>query len=293
MYKKLVLNYRIIFKVIKLLIQKLARKYKKNVKINHGNCVVDFNEVLEFFVESEIKASDKIFIHSSYKGLGKFQQKPNEIISLLKNFFGESGVLMFPAFTMKKSQYDTVKDGFVFDLENLKITTGVLPGLANKDPEFIRSLHPTHSVLAYGCDAFEATKSHGEDGSSTGVLSPFWYLVKENGYVVNIGTDFNTMTLVHTFEEMYQEFFPIKTLSDLKKRVVVKNYGVSKTLLIKLFQPNLHFIRDVNVLKKYLSNDDFRYKKIGSGYVQIIRAKAIFEGIERMAEEGETIYGKY
>ena len=97
--------------------------------------------------EHGITSQDTLMIHSSYKALGKFTEKPHEVINELKNWMKDGGTLLFPTFTMASNQYKELCKHSEFDLDNLKITTGVLPHFASNNEDFQRSFHPTHSVV--------------------------------------------------------------------------------------------------------------------------------------------------
>jgi len=73
---------------------------------------------------------------------------------------------------------------------------------SRKRPEAIRSLHPTHSVAAIGQKAREITKNHENCPTPCGPDSPYDKLAKLGGYVLLVGVNLDSCTLLHSAEEL-------------------------------------------------------------------------------------------
>ena len=245
-----------------------------------GFCQISIIDVLEVLEQNaDLGDCRVIFIHSAFKGLGSFKEKPPEILAELKKWIGEDGLLVFPAFTMQGTQEAAISGVDCVDLDKAKITTGVLPGFSAKDHDFQRSNHPTHSITA--CGSYSTDLSlHGQDGTATGKSSIFWELIQRKALVVNLGTTLNETTLVHAYEEIQQEDFVFKSVGR-PKTVSVKLNGEINQKTLKPLRARLSIIRDVNRLKAALiSTGAMREIKFGRGVIQLISARGMYAATE-------------
>lgn len=287
-------------KIFTAVTKKLLGKFISNKKSACSNQIEKTPEVISVksliskLEEHGISSQDTILIHSSFKALGKFIERPNKIISELKSWMADGGTILFPTFTMASTQYNEVSSHSTFDLDNKKITTGVLPGFASKDKGFQRSFHPTHSVVGFGKYSGELLDEHGKDGTATGVTSPFYKMMQFNGKIINLGVGLNQTTAVHSIEEVPSGFFPIRSISNKSFNVSVSKGGRSESFKIKPLRPELYHIRDVEQLKTPLIEAGALVEiEFGDGIIQIIDSVLLYKTLKKLTSKGETIYGKW
>jgi aminoglycoside 3-N-acetyltransferase len=89
-----------------------------------------------------------------------------------------------------------------FDVLNSPVCVGVMPEVFRKRKGVYRSLHPTHSLLAYGCGAKEFVSGQEKFDTPCAPDSCYGKLEKLSGKVMLIGVDFMSCTLVHCIEEV-------------------------------------------------------------------------------------------
>ena len=75
----------------------------------------------------------------------------------------------------------------------------MLTDLFFRRPDAVRSLHPTHSVAAIGARAEELVDGH-ENVPALGVDSPFHKLARWGGWICYLGTNGETLSLLHVAE---------------------------------------------------------------------------------------------
>lgn len=287
-------------KICAAIIKKVLSKYIFNEQSVHIHEIEKTPKVFSVkslilkLEENGVSSEDTIFIHSSYKALGKFVERPSLIISELKEWMSDRGTIMFPVFTMASTQYNELNSQTEFDLKRKKITTGVLPGFAVKDESFRRSLHPTHSVAGFGKHSIELLEDHGKDGTATGTSSPFYKMMKYRGKIINLGVGLNQTTAVHSIEENPSVFFPIRTIENTIFNVSVSDGERTEHFKIKPLRSELFYIRDVDQLKIPLINSGALVEiEFGDGIIQIIDSVLLYETLKELANKGETIYGKW
>ena len=143
-----------------------------------------------------IASNDTVLVHSSYKSLGGEGGSPQDVIEALIEALKE-GTLLMPALSFENVN----KDNPVFDAVNTESCVGILPETFRKMPGVYRSVHPTHSVCAYGKHAKEMTEKHYLDTTPVGKNSPFTLLKQYSGKILMLGCGLEPNTLIHGVEE--------------------------------------------------------------------------------------------
>ena len=145
-----------------------------------------------------INKGDTLLVHSSIKSIGT-KLTPDDIISILQEAVGEEGNLLLPALS-----YDYVTpEQPVFDSKTTEPCIGLLPKVFLHSKGVVRSLHPTHSVCAWGKDSVELTKDHIKDHTPVGPNSPFIKLIEKGGKIMFIGEIVEHCTFMHGMEEYF------------------------------------------------------------------------------------------
>ncbi len=143
-----------------------------------------------------IKSDDKILIHSSMKAIGEVEGKGETVIDAFMEFL-KDGLLIFPTHTWKQMT-DTYN---FFDPAVEPSCVGILTNLFMKQPDTFRSLHPTHSVAAWGKGAESFVK--GEEFSETPCpRTGCWgKLYDINSKIIFLGCTLRSNTIIHGVEE--------------------------------------------------------------------------------------------
>lgn len=156
------------------------------------------NKLLEDLRKLGIGKGDSLLVHSSMKAIGT-KLSPQDVISVLQEAVGEEGNLLLPALS-----YDYVTQNQpIFDSAVTEPCIGLLPRVFHKTEGVVRSLHPTHSVCAWGRDAAELTKDHIRDHTPVGPNSPFIKLIDKGGKIMFIGEIVEHCTFMHGMEEHF------------------------------------------------------------------------------------------
>jgi len=136
-----------------------------------------------------------IIIHSSLFRLGIIEGGVNSIVNLLKETFDETFTIVLPTFTWK---YGTTRE---WSYHDSKSEVGVLSEKIRTLKGSLRSIHPFHSVVAYGPNAEYLTNSICK--SSFGPNSAFEKLLSLNSYNLSLGSEFiGGATFCHAAEEI-------------------------------------------------------------------------------------------
>lgn len=173
-----------------------------------------------------IQAGDVLLVHSSLHALGVPELRAEEVIETLMEILTDQGTLLIPALS-----YETVtRQSPVFDIRETKSCVGALSECFRTKYAQYRSVHPTHSVCAWGKYAYSMTVWHALDETPVGPHSPFWQLPLLHGKILMLGCGLRPNTFMHGVEEMARVRYAVGrqpclyTLTDGKKHTVRKIY---------------------------------------------------------------------
>jgi aminoglycoside 3-N-acetyltransferase len=145
-----------------------------------------------------ILASDTLMVHSSMKAIGEVEGGAESVLDALQSALSE-GLLILPTHTWK----DWNNRGGLFDPELEPSCVGVLTELFRKRPGVYRSLHPSHSVAAWGADA-QAYVQGEEYAKTPGPRDGCWgRLYDRKAKILFLGATSKTNTYLHSVEEWY------------------------------------------------------------------------------------------
>ena len=183
------------------------------------------NEVQQQLYNLGINPGDVILMHSSMKSLGTDLTPEDFLLELMEAVTAE-GTLLLPALTYESV---TFENPFFSILESVPCV-GILPKTFVKMDFVVRSMHPTHSVCAWGKAAVEMTCKHLNDNSPVGANSPFMKLLEHNGKILFVGDILNTCTFMHGIEEIVNAPYTLNvnmtqyTLKDANGNIQKKDY---------------------------------------------------------------------
>jgi len=143
-----------------------------------------------------INPADTVLIHSSMKAIGEVEGRGDTVIDALMAYLSD-GLLVFPTHTWEQmnATYN------YYDFENEPSCVGVLTNLFRKKKGVWRSLHPTHSVAAYGREAesfIDGEECHHTPCPGNGCWGK---LVDLDAKILFIGCSLRSNTMIHGVEE--------------------------------------------------------------------------------------------
>ena len=144
-----------------------------------------------------LTGNETILIHSSMKSIGPVEGGADTVLDAWMEFFAE-GLLLLPTHTWRFIN----EENRVFDVRRSPCCVGILPELFRHRPGVVRSLHPTHSMAAYGKGA--AAYLEGELDANTPCTPGGCYdrLRAAHGKVLLLGVTHARNTFIHSVEEV-------------------------------------------------------------------------------------------
>jgi aminoglycoside 3-N-acetyltransferase len=134
------------------------------------------------------------------------------VIDALIHVLGPGGTLMMSAITtngrfvtecIRAANEERIANVEPFSPERAQTWAGKIPERFRKRPGVIRSLHPTHSISAYGSLAEEMCRNHENALGPCGKHTPYMRLAElERGFVLLLGINHQSNTAIHGIEEI-------------------------------------------------------------------------------------------
>jgi len=141
-----------------------------------------------------IQPADTVILHSSQAALGRVDGGVVSSVRALKDAVTTEGTLLLPVFS------SPTRDG-IFKIKRTPSRVGLITEAFRRSADVKRSRHPTHSVAAWGRRRDEFLADHDKT-SALGPDSPFHKAARAGAYVVMIGCDMTTLSLIHVAEAL-------------------------------------------------------------------------------------------
>jgi aminoglycoside 3-N-acetyltransferase len=142
-----------------------------------------------------LNQGDILAVHSSLSSLGFVQGGAKAVISALQDALTPSGTLMMPAHTYSFPMWEKPP----YDAGLSASLVGKITDVFRRMPGVRRSIHPTHSVAAWGRLSEHLTRDT-LNSPPVGIGSPWHRLLEAKGRVLMLGTKMNACTLLHLCE---------------------------------------------------------------------------------------------
>lgn len=171
-------------------------------------------DILRFLEEMGVKHDDTVTIHAALRKVGPIENGADGLIDALKEYLCD-GLLLVPTHTWAVVN----KANPYFDVRSTVPNIGALARVAAQRPDGVRSLHPTHSMAAFGKNA--RAYIQGEEKSATpapmgGALARLYDV---GGKVILLGVGHERNTYLHAVDERV----------DVKNRLLEEGFTVTIT----------------------------------------------------------------
>lgn len=158
--------------------------------------------------EMGIRSTDTVTIHISLKAVGKLDTSEKtgaEVVIDALRAAVHDGLLLIPSHT-----YSNIREVPVYDVRHTQPCIGAVPRVAVQyanraydagDTTVVRSLHPDHSVVAFGSKAYEYTADDAFAVSPMAENGCYRKLCKAGAKILLIGVGMTNNTLIHAVDE--------------------------------------------------------------------------------------------
>jgi aminoglycoside 3-N-acetyltransferase len=231
-------------------------------------------------------------VHSSFDRFAGFAGKITEVNLALLESVGNSGTVLMPTLPFSGTAVDYVASGATFDARNTPSRMGLLTELFRRHRGAVRSVHPTHSVAAFGPLAEQLTADHHLAKTPCGEGTPYARLLSARGQILFMGTDIGVMTFFHHVEDKLESQFPFSPFTTevfvLHSRDMNGNLLTTET---RLFDPQCSRKRNLNKLVPFLKQRGvWNEIKVGRLTLILLSAEAVLSTCRELARHGIYAY---
>lgn len=154
------------------------------------------HDIFTFLEGAGIKPDDVVTIHCSLRAIGKIEHGADDLIDAFCEYL-QDGLFIVPTHTWDK----VGRSSPYYDVRSTVPDIGTLAEVAAFRKDGVRSLHPTHSVAAFGKGAAEFVRGEEKCASPAPVGSCISRLYEANGKVLLVGVGHERNTYLHSVDE--------------------------------------------------------------------------------------------
>lgn len=208
-----------------------------------------------------IKEGDILLVHSALTSIGHVEGGADSVINALCDAVGPEGTIVMSTLTGWFSPFDAATS---------PSAVGIISEVFRRRPGVLRSLHPVHSVAAFGKHAAEIVAGHEDCPTGCGQGTPYLKLRDLGAKAMLLGIDMDRNTIMHTLEELIDAKY-LRTL-DICAPTYLPN--ADKFSLQKFPPGHRDFLNITPVLRRA---DAMVEGMIGSACVKVIDIPKLFD----------------
>jgi aminoglycoside 3-N-acetyltransferase len=250
----------------------------------------DLTEILTG--DLRLTRGDVVFVHSSLDQLN-LNFPFYRVLTLLRQVIGAEGTMLFPTYPNHRiSSYEYLLQGKGFDIRRTPSYAGLLTEFARKQPDAVRSLHPTKSVCAIGPLARELTSAHQNSPYPYDACSPFYKLTEHQGKIVGLGVWTSRLSFAYCVDDAMKAEFPARVYHDRVFAVPCVDYD-GKTQIVETYAHNMCIIdahEGPNFFRTHIANEVCADLTIKGMKFFRVDARRFFDDLLVLAKQGITVY---
>ena len=280
-----------IFRKIQSRVRKEIMEFSRT-KISKAQIIRDLRKL-------GIKEGDVLLVHSSLRSIGYVIGGADTVIDALLEVLGSDGTLVLPALSLTGSMMQTLMGNRVFNPKTTPTAVGLIPETFRKRRGVYRSIHPTHSICAFGAKAKYITQGHERCTTTFGKGTPWYKIMELNGKILGIGVDLGPVTFYHVIEDILDDF-PLNVYTKKRYEVrVIVNDSEEKIMRVKAHNPDVAKTRIDKErgkwIRKYFtdclhSRGVLNVGLVGEAKSWVINAKDLFNTQMELLKRNITIY---
>jgi aminoglycoside 3-N-acetyltransferase len=155
-----------------------------------------------------IDETDTLLVHANFSPDSGFRGAPLDLVNALVALVGERGNLLMVSIPFRGTAYDYLAQNKPFNVRKTISMMGLVTEMFRRREGTLRSLHPTHPVLAFGKDAPWLVADHERCVYPCGPGSPFEKFRTLRGKILFFDVSFGAITFFHHVEHLVQDRLP-------------------------------------------------------------------------------------
>lgn len=284
--------------MLKKIIRALPEKQKLALKARFNTMRVGFIKTVLSYDTSALKTrlrkmgvkeDDTLLVHSNSNPDSGFKGTPADVVNALADLVGKKGNLLMVSIPFRGSSYDHLAKGKTFHKDKTISMMGLITEIFRRKEGVLRSLHPTHPVLAYGKDSEWLVSGHEKCLYPCGVGSPFDKFRQMNGKILFYDVPFGAITFFHFVEDLTKDMLPFKVYDD--RLFTVKATDGKTEHVIETYAFNKEIPRDAFMLEEEMKRRGLvKYGKVGNSNLILVNSSDVVACHIDMVKAGRYPY---
>ncbi|WP_291329264.1 AAC(3) family N-acetyltransferase [Desulfovibrio sp. UCD-KL4C] len=187
--------------------QALNRKKRAGYNLNYSQGSISTTEIAKQLKKANILPSDTVFVRISLSAAMAFEGGVKAFLKELMDYFTPDGTLVMSSYTFNKSPILFLADNPLFDPKTSIDQLNLVSELFRRTAGVLRSIHPTHSVCAFGKNAEWIVAEHHNSSNCYGPNSPFARMYALEAKELSIGV-YPTSISFHYIEQFVPKNIP-------------------------------------------------------------------------------------
>jgi aminoglycoside 3-N-acetyltransferase len=237
-----------------------------------------------------ITETDTLLVHSNFEPLSGFTGSPMDVVNVFADLVGQKGNLLMVSIPFRGTAYDYLAQGKPFDVRKTLSMMGLITEMFRRRPGTLRSLHPTHPVLALGKDADWLVAGHEACRYPCGPGSPFEKFHSLGGKILFFDVGFNSITFFHYVEHLLMADLPFPVYDDrLFEAIVVDSAGQKRVVTTQAY--SREYPRSAEKLEaEMLRAVKIRKGRVGNSRLLLVTAADVVACQTAMVKAGNYPY---
>lgn len=242
--------------------------------------------------ELGIRETDTALVHSNSNPDSGFKGAPSDVVECLAKLLGENGNLLMVSIPFRGTTFDHLSKGKPFHRDRTISMMGLITEIFRRRPGVLRSLHPTHPVLALGKDGVWLTTGHESCAAPCGAGTPFEKFLQLDGKILFYDVPFGAITFFHYVEDAVKELLPFNVYHD--KPFTVKAFDERKQEhVVTVYAFNPVVTRNAYAVEEEMKQRGLvKYGKVGNSRLILVNAKDVLRCQTEMIKAGRLPYGE-
>jgi aminoglycoside 3-N-acetyltransferase len=214
-----------------------------------------------------VAESDTLLVHSNFKPDSGFKGTPLDLVNALAELVGEKGNLLMVSIPFRGAAYDYLVLNKPFHVNKTISMMGLITEMFRRRGGTLRSLHPTHPVLAFGKDAQWLVADHDRCLYPCGPGSPFDKFRQLKGKILFFDVPFGAITFFHYVEDLLKDrlpfpvyddrLFSVNAVDSKGEKRIIQSYTFNKDIPRSAEKLEAEMLRQGKILRGRIGNSQF------------------------------------
>lgn len=282
-------------------LSKIPRSYKVGLKAKllearrlyvRAFLSYDARQLMDCLRSLGVCSGDSVMLHSAFEPHCGFRGTIEQLTGVFLDAVGPGGNLLMVSLPYRSSSLHYLSKLKVFDVRKTPSMMGLVSEYFRHRADVLRSLHPTHPVLACGARAEWLVAGHQLCEYPCGPGTPFEKLEQHDGKVVFFNVPFATFTFFHYLEHLVSPDMPFSLYTEQPFLVpVIDRDGESTTVRTFVFSLEAIRRRRFSVLEDELRRRQLiQERRVGNSRLSLIRVRDAVDCVGDMHRSGQTFY---